>query len=96
MALRGKLDATWGISTEDEWYKAASDDAERGEYYDDPTSDDDISSNKLAEAADPGNHATFYRGGYTIDDEFSLTEIGAHENSKSPCGTFHRSNNVCE
>ena len=43
----------------------------------------------------PGNNATFYDNGYTISP-YWRTEVGAHENSDSPYGTFDQGGNVWE
>ena len=93
-------DATWVIPTEDEWYKAAYYDpslnAGAGGYYDYPTSSDNIPSNNLDLS---GNNATCYDndgGGHTIGSPYFRTEVGAHENSDSPYGTFDQGGNVFE
>jgi hypothetical protein len=48
---------------------------------------------------DPGNHATFSGGtvgDWTIGAPYYRTEVGAHENSASPYGTFDQGGNVME
>jgi hypothetical protein len=46
---------------------------------------------------DPGNHATFTANQVrTIGAPYYRTEIGAHENSASPYGTFDQGGNVQE
>ena len=45
---------------------------------------------------DPGNNATFWDDGYTIGAPYWRTEVGAHENSQSPYGTFDQDGNVWE
>jgi len=91
-------DATWVIPSEDEWYKAAyhKNDGVTGNYFDYPTSSDSVPSNDLVEPTDPGNNATFYDSGYTIGSPYYRTEVGAHENSDSPYGTFDQGGNVEE
>jgi sulfatase modifying factor 1 len=90
-------DATWAVPSEDEWYKAAYhyNDGVTGNYFDYPTSNDLEPSNDLIDP-DPGNNATFYHGGHTIGWEYYRTEVGAHENSESPYGTFDQGGNVWE
>lgn len=90
-------DATWVIPSEDEWYKAAyhKNDGVTGNYFDYPTSSDRVPSNYLADP-DPGSNATFYDDEYTIGSPYYRTEVGAHENSDSPYGTFDQGGNVWE
>lgn len=92
-------DATWVIPSEDEWYKAAyhKNDGVTGNYFDYPTSSDSVPSNDLVDP-DPGNNATFKdsNGYYTIGSPYWKTEVGAHENSGSPYGTFDQGGNVWE
>jgi len=97
MAVVREPDATWVIPSEDEWYKAAYhyNDGTTGNYYDYPTSSDSFPSRDLIDP-DPGNNATFYYAGYTIDSPYYRTEIGAHENSDSPYGTFDQGGNLWE
>ncbi len=91
--------ATWAIPTEDEWYKAAYYDSAGGVYYDYPTSSDSVPSNDLIDP-DPGNNATFNAwdgvDDFTIGSPYWRTEVGAHENSDSPYGTFDQGGNVWE
>ena len=89
--------ATWVIPSQDEWYKAAyhKNDGVTENYFDYPASSDSVPSNDLVDP-DPGNNATFYDGGYTIDIPYYRTERGAHENSESPYGTFDQGGNVWE
>jgi len=93
----------WAITSEDEWYKAAhhKNDGVTGNYWDYPTSSNNVPSNVLGNPTDPGNNATFYYGtggpgGYTIGSPYYRTEVGAHENSESPYGTFDQGGNVWE
>ncbi len=99
--------ATWVIPTEDEWYKAAyyKGGGTNAGYWDYPTSSDARPSNRLTEP-DDGNNATYedstYYGGHynplvhTIAAPYYRTEVGAHENSESPYGTFDQGGNVYE
>jgi len=97
MAIARESGATWVIPSEDEWYKAAYhyNDGPTGNYFDYPTSSDSVPSNDLVDP-DPGNNATFYASGFTIDDPYWRTEVGAHGNSESPYGTFDQGGNVWE
>ncbi|MGD8454411.1 MAG: SUMF1/EgtB/PvdO family nonheme iron enzyme [Phycisphaerae bacterium] len=98
MTVRREADWTWAISTEDEWYKAAyhKNDGVTGNYFDYPTSSDTAPSNLLIDP-DPGNNATCKENGeYTIGEPYYRTEVGAHENSDSPYGTFDQGGNVWE
>jgi formylglycine-generating enzyme required for sulfatase activity len=88
-------DATWVIPSESEWYKAAyhKNDGVTGNYWNHPTGTNLAVSNQLVDP-DPGNNATF--GGSTIGAPYFRTEVGAHENSESPYGTFDQGGNVME
>jgi formylglycine-generating enzyme required for sulfatase activity len=88
-------DATWVLPTDSEWYKAAyhENDGVTGNYWRYPTSADSGVSNQLVDP-DPGNNATF--GNTTIGAPYFRTEVGAHENSESPYGTFDQGGNVME
>jgi sulfatase modifying factor 1 len=92
-------DATWVIPTENEWYKAAyhKNDGVTGNYWNYPTSHDSGVSKDLIDP-DPGNNGTFRNiiGEYTIGPPYYRTEVGAHENSASPYGTFDQGGNVQE
>jgi hypothetical protein len=99
-----KPDATWVIPTENEWYKAAyhKNDGVTGNYWNYPTRANNGVNNDLIEP-DPGNHATFFDGpvfpdpsGFTIGSPYYRTEVGAHENSAGPYGTFDQGGNVQE
>ena len=97
MAVTREADWTWAITSEDEWYKAAyhKNDGQTGHYWDYPTSSDARPSDDLIDP-DPGNNATFSWTGYTIGSPYYRTEVGAHENSASPYGTFDQGGNVWE
>jgi formylglycine-generating enzyme required for sulfatase activity len=91
-------DATWVVPSEDEWYKAAyhANDGATGNYFNYPMSVDFGISNELTDP-DPGGHATYYRQpDFTIGAPYYRTEVGAHENSASPYGTFDQGGNVME
>ena len=99
MGVTRKPNAVWVIPSEDEWYKAAyhKNDGATGNYFDYPTSSDSVPSNDLIDP-DPGNNATYRvgSGDYTIGSPYYRTEVGAHENSESPYGTFDQGGNVDE
>lgn len=94
-----ELDATWVVPSEDEWYKAAyhANDGPTGNYFSYPMSNDFGISNDLT-TPDPGRHATYFNhpGDYTIGAPYYRTEVGAHENSASPYGTFDQGGNIVE
>jgi len=87
------------IPTEDEWYKAAyhRNDGVTGNYWHYPASMDSVPTNQLINP-DPGDTATFRddNGDPTIAYPGSTTEVGDHENSHSPYGTFDQGGNVSE
>jgi sulfatase modifying factor 1 len=91
--------ARFFIPTEDEWYKAAyhKNNGDTGDYFMYPTSSNATPSNLLVDP-DPGNNATFYTDEThdTIGSPYYRTEVGAHENSESPYGTFDQGGNVWE
>jgi len=92
----------WALPTEDEWYKAAyhKNDGLTAHYWEYPTGADAVPSNALGIPTDPGNNATYsagYGSGFsTIGAPYWRTEVGAHENSASPYGTFDQGGNVWE
>ena len=96
LAVIRESDATWVIPSEDEWYKAAyhKNDGVTGNYFDYPTSSDNIPSHDLIDP-DPGNNGNFvYQGDCTSGS--NRTEVGEFENSVSPYGTFDQGGNVWE
>ncbi len=103
LAVTRAPDATWVIPTEDEWYKAAyhKNDGASGNYFDYPTGTDQLPSNDLS-TPDSGNRATFCDGewndpdSYTVGSPYWRTNVGEHENSASPYGTYGQGGNVWE
>jgi formylglycine-generating enzyme required for sulfatase activity len=100
MAITREPDATWVIPTEDEFYKAAfhKNDGVTGNYWNYATGTDDHPSYELIDP-DPGNNATFMNVSpedWTIGAPYWRTEVGAHENSASPYGTFDQGGNLWE
>lgn len=96
LAVNREADWKWAITSEDEWYKAAyhKNDGVSGNYFDYPTSSNSVPSNQMIDP-DPGNNATYFNNGYTIG-HLGAAEVGAHENSNSPYGTFDQGGNVWE
>jgi formylglycine-generating enzyme required for sulfatase activity len=96
-ALFGReASARFVIPTEDEWYKAAYHNQSAGlaaSYFDYPTGSNSAPTNTLP---DPGNHANFYDGTYTIGFPYYRTNGGEFVNSASPYGTFDQGGNVWE
>ncbi len=91
-------DAAWAIASEDEWYKAAyhMNDGPTGNYWSNPTGAHGTVSNQLVDP-DPGHNATCRDDQTdTIGAPYFRTEVGAHENSASPYGTFDQGGNVME
>jgi len=94
--------AKYFIPTENEWYKAAYYDPNKGGvgipgYWDYPMMSDDptVPNNDLT-APDGGNNANFYQSGYTIGPEYYTTLVGEFELSESPYGTFDQGGNLWE
>jgi len=97
-AVKREPDWKWALASEDEWYKAAyhKNDGDTGNYNSRPIVGS--SSNQLVDP-DPGGNATFYEfggNGCTIGEPYFRTEVGEHENSESPYGTFDMAGNVWE
>ena len=106
MSVTRKPEATWVIPTEDEWYKAAYYDPNKGGagvagYWDYPTKSDTPPINTLL-TPDPGNHANFQdhfgtgNRSNTLGYPYYTTLVGDFENSASPYGTFDQGGNVSE
>jgi formylglycine-generating enzyme required for sulfatase activity len=90
--------AQWWVPSEDEWYKAAYNNggSTATDYFRYPASSNGIPSNVLGNPTDPGNNATYSNTSHTIGSPYYRTEVGAHENSDSPYGTFDQGGNVWE
>ena len=89
----------WAIPTEDEWYKAAyyKGGSTGAGYWEFPTQSDTDPSNAGGDGyADPGNHANFFYGDYTIGSPYWMTNVGEFENSASAYGTFDQGGNLWE
>jgi sulfatase modifying factor 1 len=97
--------ATWAVTSEDEWYKAAyyKSGSTNAGYWDYPMHSD-ISTTPSNDITDPdgGNNANFGQGSfsdmtrYTIGDPYYRTNVGEFENSASASGTFDQGGNVME
>jgi len=97
LAVTRKANATWVITSEDEWFKAAyhKNDGATANYWMFPTRSDLAPQHELVNP-DPGNRANFNDGGYAIGAPYYRTEAGAYANSASPYGTFDQGGNVWE
>jgi len=92
--------ATWVVTSEDEWYKAAYYDPNKdgiGGYWLYPTKSDTAPVNQVL-STDPGNSANYYisGSGYAIGKPYNRTNVGEFENSASAYGTFDQGGNVWE
>jgi len=98
VGVRREADWKWAIASEDEWYKAAyhKNDGVTDHYFDYPTGSDSVPSKALGNPIDPGNNATFSGNDSTIGNPSHCTDVGDHENSGSPYGTFDQAGNVWE
>ena len=90
--------ATWAVTSEDEWYKAAyyKGGGPNAGYWDYPTSSDTAPGWDMADAS--GNNANYYSytDGYLIGSPYYRTEVGEFQDSDGPCGTFDQGGNVWE
>ncbi len=94
LAVSREADWKWAIPTEDEWYKAAyhKNDGRTAHYFDYPTSSDTAPGFSLIDP-DAGNNASFCG---VPASPYYRTEVGEHENSASPYGTFDQGGNIYE
>ncbi len=97
-----QADAKYFIPTENEWYKAAYYDPNKGGvgspgYWDYPMMSDSptVPSNDLT-APDGGNNANCYQDGYTVGSPYYTTLVGEFELSESSYGTFDQGGNLLE
>ncbi len=90
--------ATWAVTSEDEWYKAAyhKNDGVTGNYWDYPTGSDTPPGSDMDDVS--GNNGNFKDGiaPYPIDTDVFTTVAGEFQNSPSPYGTFDQGGNVWE
>ncbi len=80
--------ATWFLTSEDEWYKAAYYDPAGSSYFDYPTASN---TTPTAEAPAGGSNSANYN--FVVGD---LTDVGAYISSDSPYGTFDQGGNLRE
>ncbi len=97
MAVVRKVNATWVIPSEDEWYKAAYhyNDGVTGNYYDYPTCSD---SRPVSEPCPGGSNSANYHdnGVFAVGSPFYRNEVGCYVASDSCYGTFDMGGNVSE
>ena len=90
--------ATWAVTSEDEWYKAAyyKGGSTNAGYWDYPTRSNTAPGQDMADAS--GNNANSYTApyAYPIDSPYYTTVVGEFQNSASPYGTFDQGGNVWE
>jgi formylglycine-generating enzyme required for sulfatase activity len=83
--------ATWGLPSENEWYKAAYYNASAGAYWTYPMQSNTAPSNVLS--ATGTNNANFYTGSFT-DPTNLLTPVGVFAGSPGPYGTYDMGGDV--
>ena len=90
--------ATWAVTSEDEWYKAAyyKGGSTSAGYWDYPTKSNSAPGNDMTDAS--GNNANYYTGSgsYPTDSGKYTTVVGEFQNSASAYGTFDQGGNVWE
>ena len=90
--------ATWAVTSEDEWYKAAyyKGGSTNAGYWLYPTSSNTAPGQDMADVS--GNNANYYTDPYVypIDPACYTTVAGEFQNSDSPYGTFDQGGNVWE
>ena len=95
--------ATWAVTSEDEWYKAAyyKSGGTNAGYWGYPTQSNDVPAN-LVDLVDPGNSANYtiwspyYGILQSIGSPYFRSNVGEFENSASAYGTFDQGGNVSE
>ena len=88
--------ATWAVTSEDEWYKAAyyKGGGTSAGYWLYPTQNNTAPGRDLADAS--GNNANYYGNPYPIQWPYYTTVVGEFQNSDSAYGTFDQGGNVWE
>lgn len=90
--------ATWAVTSEDEWYKAAyyKGSGTNTGYWTYPTKSDVAPGQDMTDAF--GNNANYYTSPYAwpIDSDKYTTVVGEFQDSASPYGTFDQGGNVWE
>ena len=88
--------ATWAVTSEDEWYKAAY--YEGGNtnagYWLYPTQSNATPGRDMADAS--GNNANYWNGGLLVGSPYYRSNVGEFQNSDSAYGTFDQGGNVWE
>jgi len=85
--------ATWAVTSENEWYKAAYYNPNTRSYYLYPTSSNTQPGTNLADPS--GNDANYYNGvTFPIDGGYYTTPVGQFANSPSPYGTYDQGGDV--
>jgi len=96
--IQRNANATWAVTSEDEWYKAAyhKNDGVTGNYFDYPTSNDTAPGQDMTDSS--GNNANCWTPPYALPiDSGKYTTVGGEfQNSDSPYGTFDQGGNVFE
>jgi T5SS/PEP-CTERM-associated repeat protein len=93
--------ATWAVTSEDEWYKAAYYDPNKSGvgnagYWSFPTRSNTAPGQDMTEATNPGNNAN-HSLWYPIDSgKYYTTLVGEFQLSQSTYGTFDQGGNVWE
>jgi formylglycine-generating enzyme len=93
---RNTTGATWAVTSEDEWYKAAyyKGGGTNAGYWLYPTGSDTAPGRDLADASD--NNANYYGTPCPIQSPYYTTVGGEFQDSDSPYGTFDQGGNVWE
>jgi len=97
MDVTRKLNATWVIPRENEWYKAAyyKGGSTNAGYWDYPTRSNTAPGRDMTDVS--GNNANINGNPYPIDSgTYYTTVVGQFKNSVSPYGTFDQGGNVLE
>ena len=86
------------LPSDNEWYKAAyhKNDGVTGNYFEYPTSSDNVPGRDMDEVTNPGNNANYYNGVHLIGYPYYRNEVGEFELSDSPYGTFDQGGNIWE
>ncbi|MFT3784855.1 MAG: SUMF1/EgtB/PvdO family nonheme iron enzyme [Tepidisphaeraceae bacterium] len=97
MSVTRSASATWVITSENEWYKAAFYSPTSSSYYTYATSSNTLPSNDIV-SPDPGNNANYEASATdsTLGAPYYRTAVGDFQNSTSPYGTFDQNGNVWE
>lgn len=88
--------ATWVVTSEEEWYKAAYYNPATSSYYNYPTSSNTAPGPDTADVS--GNNANMRKisDGQLVDPTYKTTEVGEFQNSASPYGTLDQAGNLYE